>query len=52
MRDAEGESYEDVAQALGCRPATARKHVARARARLRGLLSDVLVGDLRGAEGR
>ena len=41
LRDIEDQPYEVVAQALGCRESTARKHVARARERLRKLLSDV-----------
>jgi RNA polymerase sigma-70 factor (ECF subfamily) len=35
-------SYEDVAAAMGCREVTVRTHVARARARLRVLLADLL----------
>jgi RNA polymerase sigma-70 factor (ECF subfamily) len=35
MRAVQGQTYEAIAAALGCREATARKHVARARARLR-----------------
>jgi RNA polymerase sigma-70 factor (ECF subfamily) len=34
--------YEQVAAAMGCREVTARKHVARARARLRSLLADLV----------
>lgn len=34
MRFVEELSYGDIAQAMGCREATARKHIARARARL------------------
>ena len=41
--------YEDVAAAMRCREATVRKHVARARARLRALLAD-LVPSSRGQE--
>jgi DNA-directed RNA polymerase specialized sigma24 family protein len=34
--------YGDIASALGCREVTVRKHVARARARLRRLLSHLI----------
>ena len=34
--------YDDIAAALGCREGTVRKHVARARARLRALLSHLI----------
>jgi RNA polymerase sigma factor (sigma-70 family) len=39
MRFVQELSYHDIAQALGCREATARKHVARARIRLGRLLA-------------
>ncbi len=35
MRAVQGQTYEDIATALGCTEVTARKHVARARERLR-----------------
>jgi RNA polymerase sigma-70 factor, ECF subfamily len=35
MRAIQGQAYEDIAAALGCAEATARKHVARSRERLR-----------------
>jgi RNA polymerase sigma-70 factor (ECF subfamily) len=41
-------SYEDVAAAMGCRAVTVRTHVARARARLRVLLADLLPGEREG----
>ena len=50
MRDVEDEPYEAIAQALGCGEATARKHVARARARLRVALSHLLDGSPEGGE--
>ena len=34
--------YSDIAHALGCREATVRKHIARARTRLYGLLAHLL----------
>jgi DNA-directed RNA polymerase specialized sigma24 family protein len=34
--------YGDIAAAMDCREATVRKHVARARARLRALLSHLI----------
>ena len=34
--------YDDIAAAMNCREATVRKHVARARARLRSLLSHLI----------
>ncbi len=42
MRDMQDLPYQDIAQALGCRESTARKHVSRARGRLRRLLSHLL----------
>lgn len=39
MRAVQGKRYEEIAAALGCTEATARKHVARARGRLRILLA-------------
>jgi len=42
MRTVEEISYGDIAQAMGCREATVRKHVARARTRLRALLSHLI----------
>lgn len=42
MRAVQEQSYRNIAQALGCSEATARTHVARARARLRQLLSHLL----------
>ena len=35
MRTVQGQQYEDIAAVLGCTEATARKHVARSRERLR-----------------
>ena len=43
MRDMQDQSYQDIAQALGCHEATARKHVSRARARLARVLSHLLI---------
>jgi RNA polymerase sigma-70 factor (ECF subfamily) len=45
MRLIEGQTYEVAAAAIGCRPATVRKHVERGRARLRTLLAP-LAADL------
>jgi RNA polymerase sigma-70 factor (ECF subfamily) len=42
MRFMEELSYNEIAQALGCGEATARKHVTRARAKLRQLLAHML----------
>lgn len=42
MRFVQELSYGDIAEALGCREATARKHVARARSRLSTLLAHLL----------
>jgi RNA polymerase sigma-70 factor (ECF subfamily) len=39
MRIVEGHSYDEIADALGCTEATARKHVARARGRLQAALA-------------
>lgn len=39
MRLVQGAAYEDIAETLGCRAATARKHVERGRQRLRELLA-------------
>ena len=39
MRFLQNQSYSDIAQALGCSEAAARKSVSRGRARLRGLLA-------------
>jgi RNA polymerase sigma-70 factor (ECF subfamily) len=39
MRIVQGQSYEQIAAALGCSEVTARKHVERGRERLRRLLS-------------
>lgn len=39
LRLVDGESYATIARALGCRDSTARKHVARGRARLCELLA-------------
>jgi RNA polymerase sigma factor (sigma-70 family) len=39
MRLVQQQSYAEIAAALGCREVTARKHVARARQRLRSLLA-------------
>ena len=48
MRDTQDQSYENIAQALGCGLATARKHVARARTHLRRLLSHMLNDNSKG----
>jgi RNA polymerase sigma-70 factor (ECF subfamily) len=45
MRIVEEQSYEDIAAALGCAPATARRHVARGRERLRVLLAHLTPSD-------
>jgi RNA polymerase sigma-70 factor (ECF subfamily) len=42
MHAVEEISYGDIAAALGCREVTVRKHVSRARARLRSLLSHLI----------
>jgi len=42
MHAVEDIPYERVAAAMGCREVTVRKHVARARARLRTLLADLV----------
>jgi DNA-directed RNA polymerase specialized sigma24 family protein len=42
MRTVEEIPYADIALAMGCREATVRKHVARARTRLRALLSHLI----------
>jgi RNA polymerase sigma factor (sigma-70 family) len=42
MHAVEEAPYADIAAALGCREATVRKHVARARTRLRALLSNLI----------
>lgn len=42
MRAVEEISYGDIALAMGCRESTVRKHVARARTRLRILLSHLI----------
>jgi RNA polymerase sigma-70 factor (ECF subfamily) len=44
MRAVQGQSYEAIASALGCAPVTARKHVARGRARLQTAFSRYLDG--------
>ena len=44
MRVVGEEPYDAIAHALGCSEATARTHVARARARLRHLLAHLLPG--------
>lgn len=45
MHVVEDVPYEGVAVAMGCRAVTVRKHVARARARLRSLLTDLVPFD-------
>ena len=50
MRDTQDQSYENIAEALCCGQATARKHVERARARLRRLLPHMLSDDMRGEQ--
>ena len=45
MRFVQQESYEDIAAALGCGEATARKHVARGRGRLQQLLPHLVSSD-------
>ena len=42
MRTVEEISYGDIALAMGCREATVRKHVTRARTKLRTLLSHLI----------
>ncbi len=42
MRFVHGFSYRDIAQSFGCREATVRKHIARARARLRRILKHLI----------
>ena len=44
MRFVEGLSYGDIADALGCREATARKHISRARERLARDLAHLVPG--------
>ncbi|HOZ47790.1 MAG TPA: RNA polymerase sigma factor [Candidatus Hydrogenedentes bacterium] len=44
MRLVQGCTYSDIAHALGCRDATARKHVERGRERLRGMLAPLMGG--------
>lgn len=41
LRLVQGESYSAIAEALGCRKSTARKHVERGRERLRTILSSI-----------
>ena len=41
LRLVQGKSYGDIAKVLGCRDVTARKHVARGRARLREILAPI-----------
>jgi RNA polymerase sigma-70 factor (ECF subfamily) len=41
MRAVQGQSYEEIAAVLGCTEATARKHVARSRQRLRTWLANL-----------
>lgn len=40
LREMEGQSYEEIAQALGCSIGTIRSRIHRARARVRALLSE------------
>jgi RNA polymerase sigma-70 factor (ECF subfamily) len=42
LRLVEGESFQAIAEAIGCREATARSHVSKGKAGLRELLADVL----------
>jgi RNA polymerase sigma factor (sigma-70 family) len=42
LRLIHGESYEEIGRILGCRNATARKHVERGRERLRRLLAPLI----------
>jgi RNA polymerase sigma-70 factor, ECF subfamily len=42
LRLVEGESFAAIAEAIGCREATARSHVSKGKAGLRELLADVL----------
>ncbi len=44
MRFVQERSYQDISEAVGCSPTTARIHVTRGRAKLQGVLSH-LVGD-------
>ncbi|MBN2309704.1 MAG: RNA polymerase sigma factor [Candidatus Hydrogenedentes bacterium] len=41
LRLVQGQSYQAIAEALGCKDATARKHVARGRERLQEMLSPI-----------
>lgn len=47
MRIVEEQSYEDIAAALGCSQATARRHVAKGRERLRNWLSHLVPHNIR-----
>lgn len=42
LRLVEGESFQTIAEALGCREATARSHISKGKASLRELLGDLL----------
>lgn len=47
MRLVQGHSYGDIAQALGCKDVTVRKHIERGRERLRQLLQPFLMSQTR-----
>jgi RNA polymerase sigma factor (sigma-70 family) len=50
MRLVEGQSYGQIAAALGCTEATVRKHVARARGRLRVALAHLAPDNRKGVD--
>jgi RNA polymerase sigma-70 factor, ECF subfamily len=52
LRIVQGLSYPDIASALGCGQATARKHVARGREKLRSALSPFLQHDLKASTAK
>jgi RNA polymerase sigma factor (sigma-70 family) len=45
LRLVQGMSYDQVAEVMGCKASTARKHVERGRLRLRGMLAPLMAGD-------
>ncbi len=45
LRLVQGMGYDEIAQVLGCRASTARKHVERGRQRLRELLAPLVADD-------
>jgi RNA polymerase sigma-70 factor (ECF subfamily) len=52
LRIVQGQSYSDIASAMGCGEATARKHVARGREKLRSGLSPFLQHDLKASTAK